>query len=730
MSQNVARLKELLFDRENATLAELQTRIDQVAANAGDKQRALEAALAEEATSRIQLAQQLETVLGRAGTEEGFRSSVAKVLDGALREAEIGRHEQLSRAIAPLMIKTIKVELRNSQDEMVEALYPITGRLVKAYIASAMKDLVDQINRRLSGGSNPLVLRLRGLLIGRSAAEVALAEAQRLEVAELFLVRRGTGELVEHWPPGPGGVQKSNSDIHLSGVLTAINDFAAEALKDDGGNLRAFELDDFQMYLRGSSAYLLAAKCRGIAPPGVESILDDEFLQLIERNGAQLADRTVSPSPMLASLADDLSNRLAEQRDAAQAGSTASLRPLKILAAIVLLPLLAWWGWSLYTRFETNQVREQAAKVVESMPQLAGYPLATEVAQRGVALTISGLVPNPSARSELLRRLREQLPATKVDDKLTALPNMAAELEPQVSDVRRGLAGVEGEAARGIVRRAVRRSIVRLDQASAQLDAMQGMVQRPVERSAILAVAGQVDKLATELRETQARLASGSPDLVEMATLTTPLHEAAGKLRTISAQLSATNVSSTTAAKSGHASGAPSDVLEGAEELSLAAEQLFTVVVAAGQAASVRPASPPPLPPVVIPAPAPSPRERLAQWVRSNAIFFGDGADFRSADVAHEKLDQLAKLINDANVLVRVVGFTDERGGQSRNAPLSQQRAQIVADALAERGVPRRLLVAIGRAQGMDISTATGSQSPNRRVEFELGFEGEVADTP
>lgn len=32
MSQNVTRLKELLFDRENATLAEIQGRISQVAA--------------------------------------------------------------------------------------------------------------------------------------------------------------------------------------------------------------------------------------------------------------------------------------------------------------------------------------------------------------------------------------------------------------------------------------------------------------------------------------------------------------------------------------------------------------------------------------------------------------------------------------------------------------------------------------------------------------------------
>jgi hypothetical protein len=158
MSQNVSRLKELLFDRENATLAELQGRVAKVAtseqASREELAQALQASVAAEAASRVELARRVEGLFDRAGSEERFRSSVATVLDGALREAEVARHDQMSRAMAPLVIRTIKTELRNSQDEMVEALYPITGRLVKAYIASAMKDLTDQINRRLSGGSD------------------------------------------------------------------------------------------------------------------------------------------------------------------------------------------------------------------------------------------------------------------------------------------------------------------------------------------------------------------------------------------------------------------------------------------------------------------------------------------------------------------------------------------------------------------------------------------------
>ena len=107
MSQSVERLKELLFDSEAQEIADLSRRIDAVAEidNRG----------------REELKQKLTQIFDRVGTSERFATTVAGVLDQALRQAEVSQHAELSAAMAPLMLTTIKTELRNSQDEMVEA---------------------------------------------------------------------------------------------------------------------------------------------------------------------------------------------------------------------------------------------------------------------------------------------------------------------------------------------------------------------------------------------------------------------------------------------------------------------------------------------------------------------------------------------------------------------------------------------------------------------------------
>ncbi len=613
MAQDVSKLKELLFESESRTLSDLTHRMD--------------------------------LVFERAGSQERFTASVAGVLDDALRQAEVDHHTELAQAIAPLIVRTIKTEIRGSQDELAEALYPAMGRMVRAYVASAIRDLMDDINRRLE--SNPLMLRIRSLLTGRPVAELAFAEGQRLRIDEIYLIRRGSGALIGHWPAGNGA---SAHDRQVSGILTAINEVATEAFDGDQAALRRIDLGSSLVYLRTSPASLLAAKCRGVAPVSVEQTIDGEFINAIERlrtllnGGSDASDRAINA--LLAELAAKLEQEIAEQQ-ARLAGRRVGLSPAAVLIWGLTLFLAGWAGWSAYASYATGKARDTAERVIAGQSELNGYPVHVAVERRGGEVAMLGLVPTTEAAHEAVRRLRAALPLAEIIDHTAALPSGLKEARADIAALQSKLGELSSDTSR---------------------------------RDA--ALNSGIEGVAADLKR------------ADVGALRSAL-------KTLEEQIARANGETQSGIEALRAALAETDKARQADVETLRAELARAV--------------------------APSARARLETWTRTHAIFFTKDTAYRDPSVAAAALDELAKLIQATDVLVRVVGFTDEKGGQERNIPLSQARADKIVAELKGRGVPPARLVAVGRNNIEDLSPVLGDASPNRRVEFETGFEGEAA---
>ena len=762
MTDSVARLKELLFDRETATLAEISRRLDDIA-TAEQKARADLAATeqnaraelaasgqrqAADASSRLdevtklgvranslqeELARRIAALDNRLGTPQALRSSVAEVLDDIIVEARETKQDHVSRALAPIMVKTIKSELENNRDAMVEALYPITGQLVKAYVASAMKELTNRMNRRFQ--SNAAMLRVRSLFSGYSVSELAMADTQQLEVEELYLIRRGSGELLERWPTR---AIRTNSDIHMSGVMAAINDFATQAFQTDGGHLRSFDLDDFTVYLRASPIHLLAAKCRGVPAPGIDALIDGEFLSAVARQherekGTAIANGHSPSGELLSELQQRLQTGIHTKYDEL---STAGMpfNPVRALVATLFLAMIGsvgWYGWNWWSEEAT---RAEARTAIADTESMKGYPVLLDVGRGGKSIAISGVAPSEPAKRQLLQRLGERLPNVSIEDRgIASMPAGGPDLTPQIATVRRDVVKVESELNQQIGRRIedVEKRLVEqtlqlgeqtrqlatlrsLDRASRRLgEALPEITALTTAVGSTRQLAGirsEVESTITLLRSEQAAVSKAPPNGADDTRAVASFLAAAEKLRAAAATVSGV---ATPAETNGNQDRTRITYDVAAEELSLAAERLATATAATLQAASLR-----------IPPP-PTPRDRLRAYVGQHAIFFGNGDDFRDRAKADTVLTEVIKLARDANATLRIVGYTDERGTTARNAPLAQSRADKVVETLVAAGFPRARLIAVGRSTGPDLAPSTGPDSPNRRVEFEIAFNEE-----
>jgi outer membrane protein OmpA-like peptidoglycan-associated protein len=738
MSDNIGRLKELLFESETQTLANLARRIEGLAGEAAAAHAELAAALKDlgetEGRTRSQIAARLDELAARVGDDERLEASVAAILDGALRKADVTKHGDVADAVAPFVVKTVRTEIRNSKDELVEALYPVTGRIVKAYVASAMKDLMAQINRRLE--ANPFMLRMQSLATGRPVAELAIAASQRLDLEELYLIRRGTGELVEHWPPAAAG---DNRDQVMSGVLAAINEFATQAFEAQSNALRQIDLGDDRVYLRESPTYLLAAKCAGSASEPVEEVLDEGFLTAISRMRSTTDD--AARPPVLAELAETLTARLSETQEQL-AGQRSGFSPIKLVAWMVGLPLAAWLAWNTYGNWQTARVDRIAHDVLSTSAEIKGYPSRVATDWLGRSVTVAGLVPTTTAKEQVLQRLAAALPETKIQDEFAIVPNALADVEPELQRLQAKAAVIVPELERLQAKAAViEPELERLQAKAAVIEPSIGKVREEVaaleRKFALEAERADIARASRRLARAKATIESLLVDLAGDRTqkareALTDLDRSISELARSGPEPVGTKELAVIAERTRAASRnlatmltarPPSEKMIGdipattAGAALAAAEEIDMVAVALAQTVALQRS-----------LPVASARDKLEDWTRANAIFFAGEAEYRDPDAAARKIAELAGLMKSADVVVRVIGYTDGLGGSDRNSPLSVARAEKVAAGLRASGVPASRIVAIGRALPLDISAETGTGSPNRRVEFELGFEGEARE--
>jgi OOP family OmpA-OmpF porin len=125
---------------------------------------------------------------------------------------------------------------------------------------------------------------------------------------------------------------------------------------------------------------------------------------------------------------------------------------------------------------------------------------------------------------------------------------------------------------------------------------------------------------------------------------------------------------------------------------------------------SVRFGAPPPAPPAPPPVLARKVFLVFFDWDRDTITPEGRAIIAQAADAWRA----------GGNVTIQVTGYTDASGSAGYNQRLSERRANNVANALAQSGVPRQAMVVSGRGKNdQRVPTADGVREPqNRRVEI------------
>lgn len=396
--QDVSKLRELLFGKEKRVLSDIE-----------------------------QLVLKHEE---RIGNDESMQQSVADIIADALQEAEVRDHRKLANAISPVVIQGIKREIKNSRDEMVDAFYPILGRLVSAYVSHAFKDFVEETNRRLEGSLTGRFIRLRikSLFSGVPYHQLVLREARRLKIEELFLIRKGSGILIDRWEADPGSGTGQDEQL-LSSMLTAMNEFANEAFANGTEELRAMDVGASRIFLRATSTCLLAVKSTGYSGRKIEHLLDREMISILEsysealeQSDTQTAQKSIKA--ILPHFAEQVNVLLSRHRKPPVLAYT--------FLTLLLLGGISVSGWFAWEHIQTQRIESKIATVIASHPELNGYPINVNVSSDRTRVLVSGLSPDRALSKKLISDVEQELGSITVDGRfafVTSAENFGNEVK-------------------------------------------------------------------------------------------------------------------------------------------------------------------------------------------------------------------------------------------------------------------------------------------------------------
>ena len=246
---------------------------------------------------RQELAQKLNDLDEQLNKRERFETKV----DPILKDQEVRFQNNFPKLFGPQITETISRQIKESQDEVVEALYPIIGRMIKKYITSEIQKLSEKVDQQmeLAFSWEGWKLRIKAWISGTPQKDVVLSKLIEPKIEEIFVIEKDSGLLM-----GSFSKNKAVDQDMVAGMLTAIKAFVEDAFTTDSQELESIDYETYKIVLKSFKSFYIAVVSSGGMNTEFRDKLDDLLIDFADRVLKQARDGETAD--------DQISGRLAE----------------------------------------------------------------------------------------------------------------------------------------------------------------------------------------------------------------------------------------------------------------------------------------------------------------------------------------------------------------------------------------------------------------------------------
>jgi len=229
-------LKDILFEDESAYIEKITHRLEELESSLNDKQK--------------------------------FSSRVDPIIVYQLDEFK----RSIPATLGPTITAAIKTEIGKNQDAVVDALFPILGKMIKKYVAQEIQKLSEKINQHLSFRDKI------SSWFGKSNEKQAIIEGLvAAHIEQVLLIDKKTGLLKASY----SNAQTIDEEM-ISGMLTAIKSFVEDAFGQKNQSLELIDYELYQIHLQSFKNYFIAVVVSGTYTIHTKDRLQDLIFDFYE----------------------------------------------------------------------------------------------------------------------------------------------------------------------------------------------------------------------------------------------------------------------------------------------------------------------------------------------------------------------------------------------------------------------------------------------------------------
>lgn len=196
--------------------------------------------------------------------------------------------------------KMIEKKLKESQEEILDVIYPVMGKMIKKYVNHQIQMVKDSIDETIKNtfSSKGVLWRLKTAVFGIKASDQIIHELKDYRIEEIYVIQRNSGLLF-----GSASTEKTIDQDVIAGMLTAIKSFVEDAFKREREDLEMIQYGTYKILLQNFYSYYVAIAISGSMSSTEREVLANQLLTFAEENLKDLPAEPDEPSFKMVSIA-------------------------------------------------------------------------------------------------------------------------------------------------------------------------------------------------------------------------------------------------------------------------------------------------------------------------------------------------------------------------------------------------------------------------------------------